>query len=154
MRVALILLAALMTLSVVPQVSAQTVYKWVDANDITHFSTRPPRGVVAEPTPVRLQSSLQSTSEASDGQSPELEAASALRKEQSQDQAAEDADIARQNAQMQAEACEKAKARVKTYSEARRLYRPLENGEREYLTDEQLDAERAKAQQFVNETCG
>ena len=143
-----------MTLSAAPEVIAQTVYKWVDGDGITHFSTRPPRGVPAEATPVRLQSSLQSTSQANEKSSPELEAATKLRKEQSQDHAAEDAEVARQNAQMQAEACEKAKARVKTYSEARRLYRPLENGEREYLTDDQLDAERAKAQQFVNETCG
>lgn len=161
MKAAAILLAGLMALSVLPGVmpeaSAQTVYKWVDADGITHFSTRPPRGVPAEATPVRLQRSLQSTEDSADDSSapsPELLAATELRKQQTEEQAAEDAEVARQNAEMQAAACEKAKARVETYTNARRLYKPLENGEREYLTDDELDAERAKAQREVKELCG
>jgi len=70
-----------------------------------------------------------------------------------QEQAAEEQTQANKNQQMRTENCSKAKTRLFTYETSRRLYRPLENGEREYLTDEELDSERAAAQKLVNEWC-
>ena len=40
------------------------------------------------------------------------------------------------------------------YEQARRIYRPGPEGQRIYLTDEELDAERANARRAVGEWCG
>jgi hypothetical protein len=46
-----------------------------------------------------------------------------------------------------------AKDRLSRYSEAHRLYRPGPDGEREYLTSEEIDAERAEAISSVGKWC-
>lgn len=80
-------------------------------------------------------------------------AAVATRKKHEQEQAAEDNALAEKQQQIRAENCDKAKTRLLSYNTARRLYRPLENGEREYLTDDDLDSERMEAQELVDEWC-
>ena len=39
------------------------------------------------------------------------------------------------------------------YNQAQKLYKPGPNGDRIYLTDEELDAERADAQRVMEEWC-
>ena len=66
---------------------------------------------------------------------------------------AEEANLQRQAREERASLCESARDRLERYETAHRLYRPLEDGEREYLSDEELDAERAAARQSVDEWC-
>ena len=63
--------------------------------------------------------------------------------------AAADAEVAAQNAAN----CATAKERAEKYNSHGRLYKPLPNGEREYLSDEELDAARAEAASAVAEWC-
>jgi len=42
---------------------------------------------------------------------------------------------------------------VTKYTEARRLYRDVGDGEREYLSDAEVDAERSDSVRAVNEWC-
>jgi hypothetical protein len=49
--------------------------------------------------------------------------------------------------------CAAARERNDRYQMSRRLYRPLPDGEREYLTDEELDAARAGAAADVEQWC-
>jgi hypothetical protein len=58
-----------------------------------------------------------------------------------------------QVAEMRAKNCTIARERLVKYSQAHRLYRPLENGERAYLTDDEIDDARAKAEADVEEWC-
>ena len=51
-------------------------------------------------------------------------------------------------------ACRAANARLSKYKSARKLYRERSDGEREYLNDAELDAERAEAARAVDELCG
>ena len=60
---------------------------------------------------------------------------------------------AAQIAEMRAKNCTIARERLLTYTQSHRLYRPLENGEREYLSDDEIDAARAKAAADVEEWC-
>jgi hypothetical protein len=49
--------------------------------------------------------------------------------------------------------CAAARSNYQSYSQGGRVYRTNENGEREYLSDDQLQASAAKAQQEVQQYC-
>lgn len=66
---------------------------------------------------------------------------------------AEAAPTPEQVAEMRAKNCTIARERLVKYSQAHRLYRPLENGERAYLSDDEIDDARAKAEADVEEWC-
>jgi len=152
MRAAL-LLAGILSLSVMSNGYAQVIYKWVDGDDVTHFGALPPEGVKAERTTIRLKQTNRRALRARIDSTAKRTAAVATRKKHEQDQAAENQTEAENSRTIRAENCEKARTRLLTYNTARRLYRPLEDGEREYLTDEELDSERMAAQQLVDEWC-
>jgi hypothetical protein len=42
---------------------------------------------------------------------------------------------------------------MEKYDTAHKLYKPLPNGERQYLTDQEMDAARAEARKTVDEWC-
>ncbi len=150
---AVILLAGILTFSVMSNLSAEVIYKWVDGEDITHFSAQPPAGVNAVRTSITTQHTNQQALQARTKATAERNEAIATRKKQEKEQTAEKKAQAKDDRQVRAENCEKAKTRLLTYNTARRLYKPLENGEREYLTDEELDSERTAAQKLVNDWC-
>jgi hypothetical protein len=82
-----------------------------------------------------------------------LEAAAAIREGQEADaDAAAEAERQRLLAE-RATNCKMSRERVAKYSNAMRLYRPGPNGERVYLTNEELDAERADANRAVDQWC-
>lgn len=56
-------------------------------------------------------------------------------------------------AAQKAEQCRLARERAQTYANARRLYEPLPDGGRRYLSDEELDRARDEAQQAVARFC-
>ena len=67
---------------------------------------------------------------------------------------AENRQIAEENEQIRQQNCEAAKANLQLYLDSRRLYRVSEDGEREYLNDEELETEWAKADRDVEQWCG
>ena len=68
--------------------------------------------------------------------------------------AAENKQIDAENEQISQDNCAQAQARRQRYTDARRLYRPTEDGGREYLTSEELEAEWADADVLVKKWCG
>ena len=76
-----------------------------------------------------------------------------LRREQDSEQATEAKVAAREDEALRTENCQRARDRLETYSNSRRLYRVDENGERYYLNDAELDQERASAADLVKEWC-
>jgi len=150
---AAILLAGVLILGIMSSASGEVIYKWIDADGVTHFSEVPPPGVNAERTTVRTRHTNRQALQARIDTTAAQNAAAATRKQQEKEQAAETKTEAEDNLQIRAENCERARTRLYSYNTARRLYRPLDNGERDYLTDEELDNERAAAEKLVNEWC-
>ncbi len=148
---AAILLTGILSFGVMSNVYAQVIYKWVDGEDVTHFSARPPSGVDAERTSVRIRHTNRQALQARTSTTAERNTAVATRKQHEKEQTTEEQAQVKKDQQLRVENCEKARIRLEKYNTARRLYRPLDNGEREYLTDQELDSERAGAQKLVNE---
>jgi len=151
MRV-VVLFASLLCFGVMSNIDAETIYKWVDG-DVTHFSAQPPQGVEAERTSIKTQQTNRQATRARTEKSAEQREEAYARRQQGREQATENKAQAQKDFQTRAENCTKARQRSETYSTAHRLYRELEDGEREYLNDDELDAERAEAEQLVNEWC-
>lgn len=152
MRAAVLLTGVLM-LGIMSSASGEVIYKWVDNAGVTHFSEAPPPGVNAEPTSIRTRYTNRQALQARLDTTAAQNAAVATRKQHEKEQAAENQVDATNAKQVRSEKCERAKTRLLTYNTARRLYRPLDNGEREYLSDEELDSERAEAEKLVNDFC-
>ncbi len=130
-----------------------SVYKWVDENGVPQYTDRPPTTAMAERTGIHSARTTSSSVQARKKSLNErIKTQQTRRKEKREDQA--NADQQRQQTlEQRAANCEQAREREKAYMGSRRLYRPLPNGEREYLSDEELDAARAEARQAVREWC-
>jgi catalase len=151
---AAVLLAGILSLGVMSNTCAESIYKWIDSEGVTHFSAqRPAAGIVAERISISSRQTNRQATQARANTSAEKNAAAATRRMQNNEQAAEDKTQAKQDQQTRVENCAKAETRLETYSTSRRLYRMLEDGERDYLTDDELDKARADAQQLVNDWC-
>jgi hypothetical protein len=141
--------------SMIPAAGAQeaSVYRWVDAHGIVHYSDQPAADSAAEELPIRYRKTDRSAVQARLKAKSELEAAGAVREGQESDaEAAADADRKKLLAEREAN-CKTAKDRVAKYTNALRLYKPGPNGERVYLTNEELDVERADANRAVEQWC-
>jgi hypothetical protein len=130
-----------------------SVYKWVDAQGVPHYSDQPPMDADSTELAIRFRRTDNGTLQASAKAKSELEAAAEFREGQEADaNAAAEADRRRLLAE-RASNCKMSRDRVAKYSTAMRLYRPGPNGERVYLTSEELDAERADASRAVDQWC-
>src|SRR5450432_3969854 len=120
-------------------VASAVVYKWSDAEGKVHYGDRPPDGVKAE-----IVEGLGTHVYAQAASSPAPARAAAqpatAAKDKPLDAAAQDAATAARGQQ-----CASAQARLKQLNEGRHLFKPGPNGERDYLTSDQIDAERADA---------
>ena len=133
------------------------VYKWVDADGVPHYSDQPPMGVSGstsvEAMDIRVRRTNPGAVQARVREREILDEAADIRERQ---EAGEAADAAAERERVLAErrsSCEQAKERASKYANARRLYKPGPDGERIYLSDEEIDAERASALRAVDEWC-
>lgn len=139
--------------------AADVVYKWVDPQGRVHYSDRPPTGegkllsieqtaysqhhssgVERTPTPPPPPPAATANAANSSSGAPGSDA-------QLKQKVAADVDAA------QAGNCKKAQERYEQYTHFRHLYKEGANGERVYLTDAQLDAERLSAKRELDELC-
>ena len=141
-----LLFAALIVWSAV---ASAVVYKWSDAEGKVHYGDRPPDGVKAE---IVEGLGLNTHFAAPAANSPPARAAgqpAAAAKDKPVDPATADTAAA-----ARAEQCTAAQARLKQLNEGRHLFKPGPNGTRDYLTSEQIDAERLDAKKEVDTVCG
>ncbi|MEP6884682.1 MAG: DUF4124 domain-containing protein [Gammaproteobacteria bacterium] len=148
----LLLFAALIAWS---GMAGAVVYKWVDARGELQYGDRPPDGVHAEVVEfLGGHQARDPTARASDS-GPAAPAASAARAPAANKppddpaQKAVDADVA----QAREKQCAEAQDRYKKMIEGRRLFKTGANGEREYLTSEEIDSERLNAKRDVDSIC-
>jgi hypothetical protein len=130
-----------------------SVYKWVDAQGVPHYSDQPPMDNSASELPIRFRKTDRGALQARTQARAELDAAGEIREGQEADAAAAaEADRLKVIAERDTN-CKASRDRVAKYRTALRLYRPGPNGERVYLTSEELDVERADAQRAVDQWC-
>jgi Domain of unknown function (DUF4124) len=98
------------------------------------------------------RSTTASSPSASDAQKPYAVANARIAAEQSERSAAQA--VEKDVAAKRAEQCKAAKERYEKDIEARRIYKPGKDGEKEFLTDEQIDQERVQARQEMQQVCG
>lgn len=143
------LLAVTLTLPIdAGRAEEQALYTWVDSDGTVHYSDKPD-----DPRARRLEIGTRRTDLAR--VKSELDAREAQRREREQQQLSS-AEASEQEAREQAERrrrCERAEARLRTLSVARRPFRVDENGQQLYLTEGQIAEERAAAEQAVREYC-
>ena len=142
---------SLMSLAMSTSAVAGEIYKWTDDDGNVHY-TDTPMGDSSE----RLNLQSRDTNDAAVArQNAELHERQLARAEA---KAAEQAAQPSQEELMAAarekdEQCNKYRQRLTTMLQSRRLYREDDNGERVYLDEEEMAAERAKVQGQVEEYC-
>jgi hypothetical protein len=145
------------TLTLAGTAGAQTVYKSVDDEGNVSFTDRPPMQESDADSVDVMDLQIQLTDPAVIAANREAQAKDASANQVAADIRAEHATTEEEqqarNEANRVATCARAKSRLNRYRENRRIYRQGEDGDREYLDDKQLDAERAEAARSVQEWC-
>lgn len=147
-----------LSLLVASQASATTVYRTVDENGNVQYSDRPDgeqnqQLTIRTPpasSPAPTLTAAASSNAASGSEDPTAADSSSDNQGPSPEQLAEQA---ARNAERRVKNCEIAQDRVERYEISHRLYRTTPDGEREYLSDAEIDEARTRAQADVQEWC-
>jgi hypothetical protein len=129
-------------------VAGAVVYRWVDAQGKVMYGDRPPDGVHAEVVELlgthvaRTTSSKESTPSSRTGAKNEGQDDASTKK-------AVDSDVQ----QVKDQQCAAAQEQYKKLIEGRRIYKTGPDGERQYLTSEEIDTQRADAKREIDATC-
>jgi hypothetical protein len=131
---------------------ASEIYKWVDQDGNVHYEDRPSGAADEE----RLAMTYNRTDRGAVSQRIKGRHDRQATRDEARATAAAAEKEAADNAQAAAErqqACERARTRLESYLQSRRLYRTDENGERVYLDDAQRQEARQKAEEQITEFC-
>ena len=133
--------------------ASAVVYKWIDAQGKLQYGDRPPDGVHAQ-----IVEGLGTHGTRSEPRPPAVStAASQPVKSVAQTNNAQDGSVKKEVdedvAQVKDKQCADAQARYKTLIEGRKLYKAGTDGERQYLTSEEIDAERLNAKRDIDAIC-
>ncbi|HXI76889.1 MAG TPA: DUF4124 domain-containing protein [Steroidobacteraceae bacterium] len=131
------------------------VYKWIDAQGKLQYGDRPPDGVHAEVvellgTHVARAAAARESSAAASSSSPSSPRTAAAG---SQDDATLKKSVEGDVEQTREKQCADAQDHYKKLIEGRRLYKTGANGERQYLTSDEIDAERVNAKRDLDAIC-
>jgi hypothetical protein len=135
-------------LALAPVVSAQ-LYKYVDKDGKTVYTDQPPAS--ADPKQMNIPSSA--TGVAAPGKSyvqQDKELQKARDKAKEGDKKSEEKEA---RAQAEAERCQSAKTAYEHYAQGGRISKYNEKGERVFLGDAEIDAERERSKQKMEEVC-
>jgi hypothetical protein len=148
----LVFVAAVLTCAIV---QAGDVYKYVDEQGRTMYTDKPIPGAVLVSTgsqrPPEAASHAYATQQAA--QNSQL-ASSNQRIAEQQNDSRVAANVAKDLEATRAERCKKARAAYDTTLNSRRLYREQPGGQREYLSDAEIAAQRVEAAKAVEAICG
>lgn len=134
-------------------IASAVVYKWVDARGNVQYGDEPPDGVHAEI--VRLLGTHEPTA-SQEAEAPAAQAGPSLADQVLAEEKAqqEKSGVEQDVAAARKKQCEAAKARYTQLIDGRHMYKLGPKGEREYLTSEEIDAERLNAKRDVDSLCG
>jgi hypothetical protein len=149
------IIAAIAGVLVCTAVQAGDVYKYTDERGNTMYTDRPMPGAI------RVSSALQRPAEvternhaAQQSANNQQLAASSQRIAQGQADSRAAAQVAKDLEASRAERCKQARDNYNTTITSRRLYTTDKDGNRSYLSESQLAAERIEAQKAVESICG
>jgi Domain of unknown function (DUF4124) len=137
--------------------ASAVVYKWIDAQGKLQYGDRPPDGVHAQIVE-GLGNRGARTEQARPPVAPASATASQPAKSAPQTQASLQEDSTKKAvdddvAQVKEKQCADAQARYKNLIESRKLYKAGADGERQYLTSDEIDAERLNAKHDIDTIC-
>ena len=144
----LLLFAALIAWS---GMAGAVVYKWVDAQGKLQYGDRPPDGVHAEVVEFLGTHGAHAAPARASTPAPSLTVTN--RDQANQDDAGAKKAVAEDVATSREKQCADAQDRYKKLIESRRLYKTGADGERQYLSSEEIDSERLNAKRDVDATC-
>lgn len=150
----LIVTGAFVTAAIAAEEGA--VYQWVDKDGTPHYQDRPPEDMETSARELSLRYRLtdgEQLAAASKSKAEADDVAQLREQQQAEDRTSEDADREQVRSERE-EGCAKARERLQKYETAHRLYKPGPDGQRNYLTDEEIDAARLEARRTVDEWCG
>jgi hypothetical protein len=126
--------------------ASAVVYKWVDAQGKTQYGDRPPDGVHAEVVEGLGRDSRPAVSPPPAAKAPTAPTAPV---------AATDVKKAVQNdvSTAREKQCTDAQERYKKLIEGRHIYKTGDNGERVYLSTQEIDEERVNAKKDIDDVC-
>ena len=124
--------------------ASAVVYKWVDSQGKIQYGDRPPDGVHAEV--VEGLGNHNSRPNTSPAPAPAANAPAAPSSD-TKKAVANDVSTTREKQ------CTDAQERYKKLIEGRHIYKTGDNGERVYLSSQEIDQERVSAKQDIDETC-
>lgn len=131
---------------------ADSVYRGLDDEGHVVYSDRPLAGYEEVFELDVIHSSAEAIRQQRDAEQ-RLAKAAGIREAQEAEEASAAADAQASRAELRAKNCAAARARSEKYNTHRRLYKEGADGEREYLSDEELDAARAEAARTADEWC-
>jgi hypothetical protein len=135
--------------------ASAVVYKWIDAQGKLQYGDRPPDGVHAQIVEglgnrgARSEPARASVVASASASQPSKMAPPTKGAQDDGVKKAVDDDVA----QVKDKQCADAQARYKTLIEGRKLYKAGADGERQYLTSEEIDTERVSAKRDVDTIC-
>ncbi len=133
--------------------ASAVVYKWSDAQGKLQYGDRPPAGVHAEVVELLGTHAARSAPPRS---APSSTAAAAKPAAPATASATDDAAkkaVAEDVAQVKEKQCTDAQERYKKLIEGRRIFKTGADGERQYLTSEEIDSARVDAKREIDAVC-
>jgi len=131
---------------------ANEIYKWTDADGNIHYEDRPSGAATEE----RLALVYQRTNSAGVQKRTQARIDGQVARQEARDEAdaaAEKAADAKAQAEADARKCQTSRAQLQTMLQAPRLYREDENGERQYLDENERQEARTRAEELIAEYC-
>jgi hypothetical protein len=125
--------------------ASAVVYKWVDSQGKIQYGDTPPDGVHAEV--VFLPGSHASSASAPSTGTPLAVQPASPKVSQDKQIVADDVAAAKQKE------CVEAQGAYQKLIDGRRIYKTDENGQRVYLSSQEIDAQRLAAKQAVDDAC-
>ena len=153
---------AVLLAGVATMAAAETVYKWIDGSGQVHYTDLPPRqgdakilGVYQQEAGIVEDDGTGNADYTQEGGNDADSASQPATPRTAEPPVSEEAKAAAANdaAKAKVEQCKAAQDRYQRYVDAHRLFRETPDGEREYLTDQELTEARARAKQAVNDYC-
>ncbi len=128
------------------------VYKFTDDKGNVYYTDKPAT-LPAERLNVQSQKTDLVALQARQQEEQARAEASNQARQQASSQRADERKAAQMSATDKAEQCKKARERYDMYMNSQRLYESLPGGERRYLTDAEIDAQRASAKASMDVLC-
>ena len=158
---------AILVIGLLPVLAQADLYKWKDKQGrINYTDTPPPADIKADnlkakpavpntPAVVAKEVGKDGKENAKEGEKKDdskLDDAAAKRQKIAEEQKKLDAEKA-EDAKLKEANCKTAKQNMASLANGGRIYRTKNNGEREYMTDQDINNGRKSAQQEVNKYC-